>query len=42
MWDKDICNEIMHGKIHYIKRSVKNENLSSMREVRARSILGMK
>lgn len=23
IWDKDICNEIMHGKIRYIERSVK-------------------
>lgn len=32
----------MHGKIRYIESSVKNENLSSMWEVRAKSILGMK
>ena len=31
----------MHGKIRYIERSVKNENLSSMWKVRARSILAM-
>lgn len=32
----------MHGIIRYIERSVKNENLSSMCKVRARSTLGMK